>query len=65
MSTYSDEHKLFLKNIKKNKWLVRICQLAIISFFLIIWEIGARIGWINTFLASSPSMVIYIFIKTK
>ena len=63
MSTYSLEHKLFLKKIKKNKWLVRIYQLAIISFFLIIWEIGARIGWINTFLASSPSKVIETFIS--
>ena len=61
MSTYSLEHKLFLKAIKKNKWVVRICQIAIVAFFLILWEIAARLGWINTFLASSPSSVIETF----
>lgn len=63
MSTYSKEHKLFLKKIKRNKWIVRIFQLAIVSLFLIFWEIGARIGWINTFLASSPSNVIETFLS--
>ena len=63
MSTYSKEHKQFLKKIKRNKWLVRICQLAIIAFFLIIWEISAKLGWINTFLASSPSNVIETFLS--
>lgn len=61
MSTYSLEHKEFLGKIKRNKWLVRICQLAIIAFFLVLWEIGARLGWINTFLASSPSSVVDTF----
>lgn len=61
MSTYSKEHKIFLKKIKKNTWLVRICQVAIITFFLILWEVAANLGWINTFLASSPSSVIKTF----
>lgn len=63
MSTYSNEHKKYLKKIKRNKWLVRICQLAIVVFFLILWEAGARLGWINTFLASSPSNVVETFIS--
>lgn len=63
MSTYSLEHKLFLKKIKRNKWIVRIWQIAIIAFFLILWEIGARLGWINTFLSSSPSSVVETFLS--
>lgn len=63
MSTYSLEHKQFLRKIKRNKWIVRICQILIITFFLVLWEIGARLGWINTFLASSPSSVIETFLS--
>jgi len=63
MSTYSNEHKEFLRKIRRNKWLVRICQLAIILLFLLFWEMGARFRLINTFLASSPSNVIKTFIS--
>ena len=63
MSTYSNEHRVFLKKIRRNKWLVRICQLAIVLVFLLLWEIGARFGYINTFLASSPTNVIKTFIS--
>lgn len=61
MSTYSLEHKLFLKKRRRNKWIVHISQIAIVAFFLALWEIAARVGWINTFLASSPSSVMKTF----
>ena len=61
MSTYSLEHKLFLKKRRRNKWIVHISQIAIVAFFLALWEIAARVGWINTFLASSPSSVMIIY----
>ena len=61
MSTYSEEHKQFLRKRKRNKFIVLFFQIAIIVFFLVIWEISARMGWINTFLSSSPSEVIDTF----
>ena len=61
MSTYSKEHKQFLKNRRKNKLLVITLQLAIIILFLLIWEIAARCGYINTFLSSSPTSVLNTF----
>ena len=57
MSTYSNEHKEYLKKIKKNKIIVLFFQLFIIIFFLSIWEYASNNGLINTFLASSPSKV--------
>lgn len=63
MSTYSKEHLEFLKKRKRNKIIIIISQLAIISLFLILWELGARINLINTFLSSSPSGVIETFIS--
>lgn len=63
MSTYSKEHLEFLRKIKKNKIIVIIFQIAIISLFLLFWELGAKFNLINTFLASSPSRVWNTFIS--
>ncbi len=58
MSTYSDEHKLFLKKFKKNKLIVNISRIAILLIFLVGWEIFAKYKLINTFLTSCPSEII-------
>ena len=62
MSTYSKEHKDYLKKIKKNKIIVLFFQIFIILSFLIIWEVTSRLGLINSFLTSSPSKVFNTFI---
>jgi len=58
MSTFSDEHKQYLKKLKKEKYFVRITQISIIIIFLIIWEALAHFEIINTFLYSSPSRIV-------
>lgn len=58
MFTYSDEHKLFLRKRKKEKFLVHLIRISIIVLFLLIWESLAHYGVINTFLSSSPSRVL-------
>jgi len=58
MSTYSKEHKLFLKKLKVRKISILLIQIAIITSFLIIWELLAKYEVINTFLYSSPSKVL-------
>lgn len=58
MSTYSDEHKLFLKKKKREKFWIRITQISIITIFLIVWELLAHFEVINTFLFSSPSRIV-------
>ena len=55
---YSDEHKLFLKNIRKRKLLVTIAQLFILVMFVLVWELLAKYEIINTFISSSPSRVV-------
>lgn len=55
---YSNEHKIYLKKIKKNKQLVRFFKIFILITFLIIWEISAKTELINPFLTSYPSEVI-------
>lgn len=63
MSTYSKEHESYLKKIKKRKIIVAFFQIIIVILFLIIWELSARLGWINTFLSSSPSEVVKTFLN--
>lgn len=55
---YSEDHKKYLKKIKKENIIVRITQISIALLFIIIWELLARFGIINTFISSSPSKVI-------
>lgn len=63
MSTFSNDHKLFLKKLKREKILVRVTQISIIILFLIIWELLVHFEVINTFLYSSPSGVFSTIIK--
>ena len=63
MSTYSKEHIIYLKKIKKNKKIVLFFQIFIILAFLFIWEYASRIGIINSFLSSSPTNVYNTFIN--
>lgn len=58
MSTYSLEHKEFLKKKKKDKIIIILSQISIIIIFLGIWELLARMNIVNTFLTSSPSDVV-------
>lgn len=58
MSTFSEEHKLYLKKYKRRKRWILITQFAIIISLLIIWELLAQLEIINTFLYSSPSNML-------
>lgn len=63
MSTYSLEHKIYLKKRKKDRKIILFFQIFIVIAFLIIWELSSRFGIINSFLSSSPSKVYNTFIK--
>lgn len=60
---YSNEHKQYLKKLRINTILINIIKVIILVSFLIFWEVGARNGLINTFLFSSPSMIIETIIS--
>lgn len=59
----SEEHKKYLKKIKKDKIIIIIFQLLIVIFISIIWQIAANNNLINTFIASSPKEIIKTIIK--
>ena len=63
MSTLPNEHEEYLKKKKKEKRIVLIFQILLLLSFLLLWEIAAHYEWINTFLSSSPSLVLKTFLS--
>lgn len=59
----TDEHKLYLKKIKKESFLVRLFQILIFFILVILWQLLADLHIINTFISSSPKQVINTLIK--
>lgn len=60
---YSEEHKKYLRNLRKNKLFVHIFQIAIIIFLITIWQLLADAEIINTFITSSPKKVLETIIN--
>ncbi len=54
---FSTEHLIYLKKLNRQKQFVKTMQLALLAAFIIIWEGAGRLGFINTFIISSPSRV--------
>lgn len=50
--------RIYLEGCKKERKLVRFWQWIIMIAFLGLWEVGARVGIINSFVFSSPSRVV-------
>lgn len=58
MSTFSKEHIKYLKKEKKFKIAIHITQIIIILSFFFIWQFLSDKNIINTFLYSSPKLII-------
>lgn len=54
----SVEQKNYLKKIKRNKLLIKLCQFLILAIFIISWEYLSAHNIINSFIFSSPSRII-------
>lgn len=63
MSTYSDEHKKYLKKIRLNNITIFIFRLLIICFLMTFWEFLSINKIINPFLYSSPSNIFKTIIS--
>lgn len=60
---YSDEHKIYLKKIRRNNLLIRVTQIAIVVLFFLLWQLLADFKIINTFITSSPKDVVETIIS--
>ena len=55
---FSNEHKLYLKKLKINNFLIRFFQVFILIIIIILWQFLADKELINSFITSSPKEVI-------
>ena len=58
---YKKEHAQWLAQQKRQKQKIAMMQAALLASFLILWEIAAIFGWIDTFLFSYPQAIVKIF----
>lgn len=61
MTEISKEQTLFLKKKKNHHQMVQFTRIAILVFFLLIWELSASTGLIDSFIFSSPSRILKCF----
>ena len=61
MNEFSKEQLLFLKEQKKQQRIVKISRILILLSFLFLWEFSANVGWIDSFIFSSPSKIALCF----
>ncbi|HZJ58567.1 MAG TPA: ABC transporter permease [Clostridia bacterium] len=54
----SKEHAKYIAKIKRNKLMVRLSQAIILIAFIALWELAARLHFIDAFITSQPSRII-------
>lgn len=59
--TVSTSQKEYLDKLKKQRTFYTITRIVILVFFLLVWEMCARLGVINDFIFSSPVRIIRTF----
>ena len=63
MSEHSPAQKQYLLRVKREKNLIRVSRILLFLGFLILWEVSARFGWIDSSIFSSPSEIWITFLK--
>lgn len=63
MADISVNQQLYMKHERQYKLSISIIRIAILIVFLIVWEVSARIGILNSFIFGSPYIILKCFIK--
>ncbi|WP_345891650.1 ABC transporter permease [Ruminococcus sp. OA3] len=50
--------KNYLKSKKRDRQVIQLVRILIFLVFLSLWEVSTRLGWIDSFIFSSPSRVL-------
>ncbi len=61
MNNLSTEQQTYLTKHRRHKRIVRISRVLILLAFLLIWELTARAGIIDSFIFSSPTKIALCF----
>lgn len=63
MARASPERLAYLQKLKKDKLKIRLTQIFILVFFIVLWEVSANLGWIDSFITSKPSKIAQTFVN--
>ena len=55
--------QLYIKKHHRHHHMITLLRILVLVLFLSLWECSGRLGWIDTFFFSSPSMVVSFFIS--
>lgn len=61
IKTPSAAHQAYLDERIRYERRIRFMQIGLLAALLILWELAARLGWIDAFLLSSPSRMVGTF----
>ena len=56
-NTFTREHLTYLRSLRTRKILIHVAQAGVLVLILGFWELAAQLGWIDSFITSSPSRV--------
>ncbi len=54
----SAERAAYLSRTKRRRRTITLCRWGVLVLFFALWEISARIGWIDSFILSQPSRIL-------
>jgi hypothetical protein len=57
LNQYSPEHLAYIQRIKRRQHIMRATQILLLVGLFALWEVAARLGWINAFIFSHPSKI--------
>ena len=55
--------QLYIKKHHRHHHMITLLRILVLVLFLSLWECSGRLGWIDTFFFSSPSMVVSFFVS--
>lgn len=56
-ASLSPSRQEYLRSVRRRRRLIVLCRWGLLAAVVLLWELGARLGFINDFLLSSPSRV--------
>ena len=59
----SDRQLAFIRQAARQKRIILGLRLLIFVLFIALWEISTKLEWIDSFIFSSPSRILFCFLE--
>ncbi|NLO88705.1 MAG: ABC transporter permease [Firmicutes bacterium] len=54
----SPEHRAYLRSLRRKRRNIAAARVLLLVALLLLWEVGANLGWVNPFITSQPSGIV-------